>query len=87
MFYQNLLTAFIGFPEPWFFSTDYFSLLPWMFLYFAGYFLYRIWKEKGCLWKDCLNRKLPLLTWMGKHSLIIYMVHQPVIFGILKIIF
>ena len=85
--YKNLFTAVIGFPDPWFFSTDYFSLLPWMFLYFAGYFLYRIWKEKGCLWKGCLNKKMPILTWMGKHSLIIYMIHQPVIFGILKIIF
>jgi len=85
--YKNLLTAFIGFPDPWFYSTDYFSLLPWTFLYFAGYFLHRMWEEKGCRWKGCLDKKLPLLTWLGKHSLIIYMLHQPIIYGILEILF
>ena len=43
--YSNLFTTFLGFPEISFFSTDYFSLLPWAFLYFSGYFLYRMWKE------------------------------------------
>lgn len=37
--YRNLLTAYIGFPPPDFFSTDYFSLLPWLFLFLAGHFL------------------------------------------------
>ena len=86
-FYQNLMTAFIGFPAPWFFSTDYFSLLPWSFLYFAGYHLYRLWKEEKIPSANCLNQKLPILTWMGKHSLIIYMLHQPLIFGFFEMLF
>ena len=85
--YRNLFTAFIGFPDPWFYSTDYFSLFPWCFLYFAGFFLYRVWNERGRQWNVCFNKKLPLLTWMGKRSLIIYMLHQPVIYGILEILF
>lgn len=40
--YCNLLTAYIGFPPPDFFSTDYFSLLPWLFLFLAGHFLRRL---------------------------------------------
>ena len=40
--YRNLLTAYIGFPPPDFFSTDYFSLLPWLFLFLAGHFLRRL---------------------------------------------
>lgn len=87
VFYKNLFSAFIGFPEKYFFSSDYFSLLPWAFLYFAGYFLYRLWKEGRFPCGKCLNRKLPILTWMGRNSLVIYMIHQPVIFGILKILF
>ena len=85
--YKNLFTTFLGFPEIWFYSSDYFSLLPWTFLYFAGYFLYRMWKEEKIPGANCLDRKLPVLNWLGKHSLIIYMLHQPVIFGILEVVF
>ena len=85
--YKNLFTTFLGFPEIWFYSSDYFSLLPWAFLYFAGYFLYRMWKEEKIPGANCLDRKIPVLTWLGKHSLIIYMLHQPVIFGSLEVVF
>ncbi len=85
--YKNLFTTFFGFPNAGFYSSDYFSLLPWVFLYFAGYFLFRLWKKGTIPGAKCLNRKLPVLTWLGKHSLIIYMLHQPVIYGMLEIIF
>ncbi len=85
--YKNLFTTFLGFPEIWFYSSDYFSILPWSFLYFAGYFLHRLWREEKIPGANCLNRKLPVLTWLGKNSLIIYMLHQPVIYGILEFLF
>ena len=85
--YSNLVTTFFGFPDPWFWSSDYFSLFPWTFLYFTGYFVYRLWKAEQIPGANCLNRKIPLLTWMGKHSLIIYMIHQPIIFGVLELVF
>lgn len=37
--YRSRLTACLGFPPADFFSLDYFSLLPWGFLFLAGYFL------------------------------------------------
>ena len=86
-FYKNLITAFLGFPALSFYSSDYFSLFPWVFLYFSGYFLYRMWKENRISGANCLNRKLPVLTWLGKHSLIFYMLHQPVIYGMLELTF
>lgn len=86
-FYRNLLTAFLGFPDVGFYSADYFSLLPWCFLYFAGYFLYRIWNEKKIPGASCMNKRIPVLTWMGKHSLIIYMIHQPILYGVLEVVF
>jgi len=37
--YRSRLTACLGFPPADFSSLDYFSLLPWGFLFLAGYFL------------------------------------------------
>ena len=84
--YKNLFHTFIGFPDVEFFSADYFSLMPWMFLYFVGYFLYRLWKEEKLPSAKCLNYHIPVLTWLGKKSLIIYMIHQPVLYGLLEVI-
>lgn len=85
--YKNLFTAFVGFPALSFYSSDYFSLFPWVFLYFSGYFLYRLWKEEKIPGAICLNKRLPVLTWLGKHSLLIYMLHQPMIYGMLELTF
>ena len=85
--YANLVTTFLGFPDISFYSADYFSLLPWVFLYFAGYFLHQMWLEKRLPDAKCVNKKVPLLTALGKKSLIIYMLHQPIIYGILEIFF
>ena len=38
--YANYFTAFFGFYPDWFYSADYFGLLPWLFLFWAGYFLH-----------------------------------------------
>lgn len=37
--YANYFTAFFGFYPDWFYSADYFGLLPWLFLFWAGYYL------------------------------------------------
>lgn len=79
--YANLGTAFLGFPHLGFYSTDYFSLFPWLFLYWIGFFLHKaIGQER----MEPLRRSLcPLLGWMGRHSLVLYLLHQPVIYGLL----
>lgn len=80
--YANLFTAYLGFPPGGFHSTDYFSVFPWLFLFCAGYFLYRLVKERGWM-KYLANRKCRILEWLGEHSLEIYMMHQPVIMLVL----
>ena len=78
--YQNLFTAYLGFPPGGFHSSDYFSLLPWFFLFLTGYFLYPLRRETpGRL-------RLPAVTAMGRHSLLIYLLHQPVIYGLLALL-
>lgn len=75
---RDLSTAFAGFPPADFFSTDYFSLLPWFFLFLTGYFLFRLRRSEV---RE--TRRVPLITAMGRHSLLIYMLHQPVIYALL----
>ena len=40
--YASYTTAYLGFMPKSFFSTDYFPLLPWLFLFWAGYFLHHL---------------------------------------------
>ncbi len=84
--YANYFTAFLGFPHPLFSSSDYFSLFPWFFLFVFGYFLYRIFGKDESFKKFLKKGKLPVLSFLGKHSLIIYMLHQPLIYGLLMLI-
>ena len=70
--------AYIGFPQAGFSSTDYFPLLPWIFLFATGYFLYSFLQEKGLINRLFRKGKVPGINFLGKHSLIIYMIHQPI---------
>ncbi len=84
--YANLFTAYLGFPAPSFYSSDYFSVLPWLFLYQTGYFMYRVFKKKDWL-KHLSAISIKPLEWIGRHSLILYMLHQPVVYGVLYVVF
>ena len=80
--YANCVTAYFGFYPWWFYSTDYFALLPWLFLFWAGYYLH---KAVGRRRMEPLRRPVcPALGWMGRHSLLLYLLHQPVIYGVLS---
>lgn len=82
-------TAFlfpIGLPNAAFWSADYFPIIPWFFLYLVGFYLYRL----ACASPGVMERlrvRVPVLAGMGRHSLLIYLLHQPVIFGAMWLIF
>ncbi len=88
--YLNYFTAYLGFPQRGFYSTDYYPILPWIFLFCAGYFAYRVaqecFPEKGRFW-SMLHYKIPPLGFLGRHSLVIYLFHQPVIYALLYVLF
>ncbi|MBP3485343.1 MAG: DUF1624 domain-containing protein, partial [Oscillospiraceae bacterium] len=75
--YRNYFTALLGFPQQGFYSTDYFSLLPWVFLFWTGYYLYRLRRQEPP------RLSLPAVTALGRHSLLVYLLHQPVVYGVL----
>ena len=78
--YANYATAFLGFYPEGFFSTDYFALLPWLFLFWAGYFVHRlIGRERMGVLRTSV---CPPLGRLGRHSLLLYLLHQPVLYGV-----
>lgn len=68
--------AVLGFPGPGFYSADYFPLIPWFFLYVAGYFLWRCIGSRRQV-MDKLRPGIRPLAFLGRHSLLIYLLHQP----------
>lgn len=66
-------------------SADYFPLIPYGFIFLAGTALSEfIRKNRDKLPRFCM-KKIPLLCFMGRHSLAIYFIHQPLAFGILAL--
>ena len=84
--YQGMAATWLGFKEAEFFSTDYFSLLPWFFLFLCGYFIQKSvdkWmRERSSEPPNIMKREIPALSLLGRHSLGIYLIHQPVLTGI-----
>lgn len=83
--FQNLFTFILGFSAK-IYSSDYYPIMPWFFLFLAGGFLGRDIKKRN-LPGICYNCGFKWLQFIGRHTLMIYMVHQPLIYGILSLIF
>lgn len=77
--YKDYFTAFLGFPFKGFFSGDYFPIIPWIFLFLAGFYFCLIIKDKEKIQK-ILSKNVPVLSFLGRHSLFIYMLHQVVLY-------
>ena len=67
----------LGFGEMY--SADYFPLIPWVFCFAAGTFLGQ-WHTRLPKW--CYERHCVPLAWVGRRSLWVYVLHQPLIYGI-----
>ncbi len=67
-------------------SADYYPLLPWFFIFMAGTFAGRDIKTRR-LPEFFYKNMCPPLTFIGQHTLIIYILHQPIIYGTLYILF
>ena len=83
--YKTDLLAVLGFHSPSFTSSDYFPLLPWFFLYCAGYFLWKLLSPQENV-MDRLRPGIRPLAFLGRHSLLIYLLHQPVLLGIFMLL-
>lgn len=95
---HSYLGSFLGFKTREFYSLDYYSLLPWIFLYLAGYFLCRLLLEKSPRYHTPESQgQLTLppffqkgwepLNRLGRRSLLLYLIHQPFILLCLSLVF
>lgn len=76
----------LGFKSESFYSADYYPLLPWVFLFLLGTWLGgRVQDRRDA---PVFTRHWPrALTFPGRHSLAIYLLHQPVLYGLCRLIF
>ena len=71
----------LGFYGPDFASADYFPLLPWVFLFLVGAFLGKpVAQGHAPAW--LYPGRLPFLSWIGKRALLLYLLHQPLIYAV-----
>ena len=75
--------AWLGFPSASFASGDYYPLIPFVFLYLAA-----AWAGMRIVrWPAWTKRDIcPPLSWLGRHSLVIYLAHQVVIVAVFEVV-
>lgn len=81
--YQNNFFMPLGFHSSDFVSSDYTPLLPWMFVFIIGIFLGRYARKMP---ESLIKPHIRPLAFIGRHTLIIYLVHQPIIYAVLWVV-
>ena len=84
--YRFRILAPLGFPDPAFRSSDYFPMLPWYLLFLCGWFLGRLLEQNERL-QRLAHVKIPLLSAVGRRTIWVYMLHQPILMGICMLLF
>ncbi|MCM1055727.1 MAG: DUF1624 domain-containing protein [Bacteroides sp.] len=76
----------LGFPGKGFASLDYFPLFPWLFLFIAGSF-YGVYVKEGRAPKFFYGTRFKFFAAAGRYSIWIYVLHQPIMYTALCLIF
>jgi len=76
--YRTDFMFFMGFPYKGFISSDYYPMIPWYFMFLCGYFGFKIVTKKAD--KSYLHFRFKPMEFLGRHALVIYIIHQPIIF-------
>ncbi|WP_195276626.1 heparan-alpha-glucosaminide N-acetyltransferase domain-containing protein [Anaerotruncus rubiinfantis] len=86
MLYQTGFLFPLGFPSDGFFSSDYFPLIPNLFLFFGATYL-GVYAKNGQIPEFCYRTRFSWLAWVGRHTIWVYMLHQPIVYAFLWIYF
>lgn len=79
--HTNLLIPF-GFLPDWYYSADYYPLIPWFWYYLIGHGLAYWLRKLGSL-ERVLSGVFPTNTFfafVGKRALLVYLVHVPILY-------
>ncbi|OCN01982.1 hypothetical protein A7X67_04295 [Clostridium sp. W14A] len=69
-----------------FISADYYPLIPWIFAFFFGTYLTEpLLKHQAPQW--VYNFKCPFVNFLGRHTLWVFLIHQPMLLGLFWLIF
>lgn len=82
-FFDAKQWSWIGFMTHKPFTEDYVPLAPWAGITFIGIALGHALARKRFRAIASFERAPVWLQWMGRHSLVIYLVHQPIFMGVL----
>lgn len=66
-------------------SADYFSILPWIFLFLIGAFIGK-YAKSGDFPQVCYKRHSKVLSFVGRNSLWFYLGHQVVLYALLNLV-
>ncbi len=80
----NLLFPF-GIISEDFTSADYFPIIPWIFIFIIGTYIGLYFKSNK-INPSFYKNNIPLLSYIGKHTIWIYILHQPILFCIFNIV-
>lgn len=76
----------LGLHNASFASSDYFPMMPWFFLFIAGSYFGIIAKD-GRLPRFCYPTHISWLAAVGRYTIWIYVLHQPVLYLVFSLIF
>ncbi len=85
--FDNNSLVFFGLKTNTFSSLDYYPLFPWFGIFLLGLVIARFFPTKIHFSKPLILEKTPfkIIPFLGKHSLVIYLVHQIILFIIFSI--
>jgi uncharacterized membrane protein len=79
--------VWLGFAPHGFYSIDYFPILPWLGVVLIGIFIGNmVYPDRVQVLRKVNTDRVPLtrpIRYLGQHSLVIYLLHQPILFAIL----
>ncbi|MDD4495729.1 MAG: heparan-alpha-glucosaminide N-acetyltransferase domain-containing protein, partial [Eubacteriales bacterium] len=79
----NNYLSFFGYTAPGFTSADYYPVFPWIGIFMFGIAAGKVlYKAKTSLLRTDLKDNF--INFAGRNTLIVYVLHQPIIIGVLK---
>lgn len=84
--YESKVLTFLGMPYKGFFSSDFFPMLPWFFLFLAGYWFWDLVCRKDSI-RRLFQYRIPVLSPIGTKTIWIYLIHQPVLYLVSELLF